>query len=83
MLRLLMVTDVKLSLQNRSHDAMGGRFGLLARGLRSGDTNCAGPDKRHPNRKRRHDELLMLRGMIASIAGRFANFSWRLVSCLE
>ena len=66
MLRLLMVTDVKLSLQNRSHDAMGGRFGLLARGLRSGDTNCAGPDKRHPNRKRRHDELLMLRGMIAS-----------------
>ena len=68
MLRLLMVTDVKLSLQNRSHDAMGGRFGLLARGLRSGDTNCAGPDKRHPNRKRRHDELLMLRGMIASIS---------------
>jgi hypothetical protein len=54
---LLMVTDAKLSLQNRRHDAMGGRFGLLVRGLRSGDTNCAGPDKRHPNRKRRHDEL--------------------------
>jgi hypothetical protein len=31
-----MVTDAKLSLQNRRHEAMGGRFGLLVRGLRSG-----------------------------------------------
>jgi hypothetical protein len=54
---LLMVTDAKLSLQNRRHDAMGGRFGLLVRGLRSGDTDCAGPDNRHPNRNRHHDEL--------------------------
>jgi hypothetical protein len=48
---VLMATDAKVSLQNRRHDAMGGRFGLLARGLRSGDTNRAGPDKRHPNRQ--------------------------------
>jgi hypothetical protein len=54
---LLMVTDAKLSLQNRRHDAMGGRFGLLVRGLRSGDTDCASPYNRHPNRNRRHDEL--------------------------
>ena len=52
-----MVSDAKLSLKNRRHDAVGGRFGLLVRGLRSGDTNCAGADKRHPNRNRRHDEL--------------------------
>jgi len=54
---LLVVTDAKLSLQNRRHDAMGSRFGLLMRGLRSGDTDCAGPDNRHPNRNRPHDEL--------------------------
>ena len=61
-----MVTDAKLSLLNRRHDAMGGRFGLLVRGLRSGDTNGAGPDNRHPNRNRTMMNLLMLRGMIAS-----------------
>jgi hypothetical protein len=49
---LLMVTDAKLSLQNRRHDARGDRFCLLMRGLRSGDTDCAGPDNRHPNRNR-------------------------------
>jgi hypothetical protein len=54
---LLVVTDAKLSLQNRRHDAMGSRFGLLVRGLGSGDTDCAGPDNCHPNRNRRHDEL--------------------------
>jgi hypothetical protein len=54
---LLMVTDAKLSLPNRRHEAMGGRFGLLVRGLRSGDTDCAGPDKRHPNRNRHQNEL--------------------------
>ena len=54
---LLMVIDAKLSLQNRRHDAGGGRFGLLVRGLRSGDTDCAGPDDRHPNRNRHRDEL--------------------------
>jgi hypothetical protein len=54
---LLMVTDAKLSLLNRRHDSMGGRFGLLVRGLRSGDTNGAGPDNRRPNRNRHHDEL--------------------------
>ena len=54
---LLMVTDAKLGLQNRRHDAMSGRFGLLVRGVRSGDTECAGPDNCHPNRNRHHDEL--------------------------
>ena len=52
-----MVTDAKLGLQNRRHDAMRGRFGLLVRGLRSGDADCAGPDNRHPNRNRHLDEL--------------------------
>jgi hypothetical protein len=54
---LLMVTDAKLGLQNRRHDAMSGRFGLLVRGVRSGDTDCAGPDNCHPNRNRHYDEL--------------------------
>jgi len=55
---LLTVTDAKLSLQNRRHDALGGCFGLLVRRLRSGDTDCAGPDNRHPNRNRPYEELV-------------------------
>jgi hypothetical protein len=54
---LLMVTDAKLGLQNRRHDAMSGRFGLLVRGVRSGYTDCAGADNCHPNRNRHYDEL--------------------------
>src|SRR5262245_39703424 len=54
---LLMVTYAKLGLQNRRHDAMSGRFGLLVRGVRSGDTDCAGPENCHPNHNRHHDEL--------------------------
>jgi hypothetical protein len=52
-----MVTDAKLGLQNGRHDAMSGRFGLLVRGVRSGDTDCAGPDNCQPNRNHHYDEL--------------------------
>jgi hypothetical protein len=53
---LLMVTDAKLSLENPCHDALSGRLGLLVRGLRSGDTDCAGPDNRQANRSGHLDE---------------------------
>jgi hypothetical protein len=63
---LLMVTDAKLSLQNRRHDAMGGCFGLLVRGLRSGDSHALAPTTATPIATATMTNLLMLRGMIAS-----------------
>jgi hypothetical protein len=39
-----MVTDSKVSLRNWRFDAMSGLFGLLERGLRSGDTDYGGTD---------------------------------------
>jgi hypothetical protein len=53
---VLMVTDVKVSFRNRRLDGVG-RFSVLERGLRSGDTECGSADKDHRDGNRYDDKL--------------------------